>query len=203
MTNIDTYQEKYSPATTKEYITGLINKSNVDFHSIICEAKDITLKEVSIKKTYYQDKNWIANTFNGNMIGLFRDYYPHLMKIDKHKRWYLELAPDVRVFFKKLDEFYKPNNVKTKHVENLWSHSTEGLSKIHTIYMGYVLENNDWTKLRGIYASYPNNFFNKKIDWVIDMIDFATIIKFPLEHNQNTPEEIIITPKTIERTAHL
>lgn len=196
MNKIDTYQARYSARTTKEYITNKIHESTVDFQSIISEAHDITLREASIKKLSFQDKNWMATTFNGNIIGLFKEYYRDLMKVDKWGRSYLQLEHDIRVYFKKMDDKYTPSNVRTNHVCDLWSQNigSDLGGKIHIVYVGYVLDGGEWTKLKGIYASYPSNFYKKKIDWVVNMSDFAKVTKLPVNSEQS-PEEIVITLK--------
>ena len=175
MNKIDKFIEEYDPSEIKSYISEMVAQSDVDFHAIIHEAHEITLEQARGKSLHYIPKNWMAETMYGNMIGLFRDRHPELMFIDKHKRPYLRLSNNIRVYFKKMDAKYKPGNVVTKHVVDLWAQNSGGIgTKIHTFYIGYKIPNDkDWGMLIGVFGAYPNSFFKKKIDWVIDLGNYA------------------------------
>ncbi|MFN8286028.1 MAG: hypothetical protein U0V74_04705 [Chitinophagales bacterium] len=186
--------DSYAPNSTLEYIVQAFKDKGVDCKSIILEAHGLTLNEAKAKLNYYQNRNWIANTMNGNIIGKMRDAYPELMRIDGHGRPYMELQNDIHIYFKKMDANFRVNNIPTKHVEDLWSQlKGSGEAKIHVLFVGFILEKEDWSAIRGVYAAYPSDYFKRKVDWKIDLQHFVkehTLIKV-----EEQVEDLEVKPK--------
>lgn len=205
MNKIDAFLEEHDPSAVKSYILDEIRKSGVDLEGGILQAHDLTLSEARQKRSHYMGRNWMADTMNGNIVGKFRDDYRDLMFVDDEGTPYLLIGKDIRIYFKKLGKKYNPNNIPTKHVADLWSHNGgyDG-NKIHTLYVGYKLLNDKvWETVTGTYGAYPNNFFRKKMDWIIDLGNLAhglTIPIAPILDNPIDGEDFEIKPKQIEKT---
>ncbi len=151
-----------------------LNEAPVDFYRIITAAHALTLEDASRKRKHYKQRNFMAESFYGNMVGLLYDNYPMRMHQDVYGCPYVLLSKNVRVYPKKLDEHYLPSNIVTKSVK---ARRAQSLllrpEQIHTLFIGYSLVNdNDWMQLRGIYASYINKYYPRNTEWALDLNDF-------------------------------
>ncbi len=164
---------KISKAQT-ECSNALIN-SNVDLYKIIVRAHEMTLEDAGRKRKNYKQRNFMAESMYGNMIGLLYDNYPTVMFEDRTGCHYLRLAKNIRVFPKKLNEKYLPNNIVTKSVkEKRGQELLLNDEQVHVLYAGYCLENEiNWMKLEGIYASYVNKYYPTNTEWALDLKDYS------------------------------
>lgn len=197
MANINKFLEEYNKGEVKQYFDATFHASSVDFTAIIDEAHKLTLSESAKKSESFKGKNWMAETMYGNMVGYMTMYHPDLMRKDKEGRPYVQLASNIRIYLKKLDTKYRPNNVKTDHVQDLWSQNIqEEGTRIHIGYVGYMLDNEDWTNIKGIYACYTHAYYQKRIEWVLDMSAYAKgVVKMPMAAPAEDLNIIPITPK--------
>lgn len=177
-----------------------LKTSNLDLVSLLKKAHKITLEEASLKRKYYKQRNYMAEVMYGNIIGLLYDNYKEKMHIDEYGVHYLKVGKDVRVFIKKLNKNYLPSNQVTEIVKKRRGQEL-GLNddKIHTLYAGYLLKDNIWTKeLEGCFISYINKYYPKKSEWIYDLINLSVNNFINTEKEEIENDELLV--KVVKET---
>ncbi len=198
----DFFQSNNNIPEIEAYCKAVFDDSDVDFSSVVMEARRQILEYASTKGPRYIRRNFMPDNMYCNMVGVLYERYPTLMGEDKEGCAYLKLAPDIRLYPKKLSERYLPGNHITKHVKSkfgqeLYSDDT----KIHVLYAGPVLEKEDWTlDFKGVYASYINEYYPKRAAFVIDLNDLAKPMNLRGESiaPQGPQTPLVWLPKTAE-----
>lgn len=151
-----------------------LTASHVDFYKIIVRAHEMTLEDAERKRKHYKQRNFMAESMYGNMTGLLYDNYPTMMFEDRTGCPYLRLTKNIRMYPKKLNEKYLPNNIVTNSVKEKRGQELHlNDEQIHVLYAGYLLEENNWMKLQGIYASYVNKYYPTDTEWALDLKDYS------------------------------
>jgi hypothetical protein len=196
-TNLSDYFSENRSQQIREYCNGLLNSSTVDLAGIINLAHKLTLLDGELKSSNYKQRNYMAESMFGNMIGLLYENYPQMMNLDIEKRPFLKLADDVRVYPKKLNEKYLPGNVVTNHVLALRGQELfQDGSQIHVLYGGYVLHDEVWgNQLKGTYISYVNEYYPTKTEWVLDLEEYRKNIDISLPYHIQEIEERLVRAK--------
>lgn len=206
-TNVDDFFEKSRNLKLKGEVESLLQQSPIDLNAILNTARTMTLDDASVKPSQYKGRNFMAETMYGNVIGLLYDNYPEYMREDDHGRPFILLAKDIRIYIKKLNEQFLPNNVTTKHVKVL---NAQDLfineEQIHVLYAGFVLDRNDWAlDFKEVCIVYRNKVFYTKIAWVVDLTEAvftkSTSIVSYLTRDANAVEDqsLVSVPRDQER----
>lgn len=201
----DDFFEKSRNLQLKDKIHILLTRSPIDFVAIINEARELTVKEAGLKPPNYKQRNYMAETMYGNVIGILHDNHPEYMKIDDCSRPYILLEKNVRVYIKKLTENYAPNNIKTQHVKAMDAQDLfTGDVSINVLYAGFILNMNDWAlPFRSICISYLNKVYNKQAAWTIDLNEehyrkSTSIITYLNTHIDDT-DSLVKIPKQVSK----
>lgn len=204
MNELTKYFATHTISEAQKICMNALNEAPVDFYRIITSAHALTLEDAARKRKHYKQRNFMAESFYGNMVGLLYDNYPMRMHQDAYGCPYVLLSKNVRVYPKKLDEDYLPNNIVTKSVK-----ARRGQSlllrpeQIHVLFAGYSLvNNNDWMQLRGVYASYINKYYPRNTEWAIDLADFkkeeALVVDRPIVETED--EQLVKVPMIAVKT---
>jgi hypothetical protein len=149
---------------------------SIDLEPVFYEAHDLTLANTT--DLDHRGRGFMSQAMNGHIIGLLRRLYPDRMTQEEYNRWYFQLNKETRIYFKKLDKRYRPNNIPTKHVAEL--NSGELLFKadpITVLYGGFRLkEDKLWDRLRGCYLL---EMLDGRPHWVSDLGDLAADMASP------------------------
>lgn len=178
-------------------IENLYVNKGIDLEPILKEALIETIRNPTPKK--YRGRGFMANNMNWTVIGMLKETYPDFMRIDQHKREYLLLEKNVRVYFKKLDSKNRPTNIITKHVSELNTMQLLFKDEPTTIlYAGFRLrEDKHWDDITCNLVEMKNL---KKANWVSSMeylayeIDKRKTINTPI-FKAELPKEIVFKPK--------
>jgi hypothetical protein len=151
----------------------LLKSCPIDFVAVINQARKMTLIEAAAKPPQYKQRNWMAENMYGNIIGLLHENYPEYMQTDTYGRPYILLAPNIRVYLKKLTETYLPNNIKTRHVKKLNAQDLfSDKERISIVYAGFVLTRNDWAlEFKEICITCLNRVYINRPAWTIDLTE--------------------------------
>lgn len=197
--NLNNFRQQYNRTEIKNQFHDAFSSGQIDFHSAVMEAHKMTIIESLNKKASYIAKNWMAETMYGNIIGILTDRHPELMDKDSTGRIYLQLTPNIRIYIKKLDNSYRPANAETDKVKELWANNIfEDNKRIHVGYVGYILNNEEWADIQGVYSSYTHIYFKGQVEWVLDMQDYTKAVVKMSQKNQT--EDIFVTPKKLQKT---
>jgi hypothetical protein len=203
MEHINTFLDSYNKDTIKKHFDSTFKSAGVDFDGIIMDAHALTLAEASVKPKHHISKNWMAETMYGHMIGIALERHRDMVLYDQENRPYIKLGNDIRMYFKKLDEKYRPSNIDTEHVKNLlFQKIEEEGTQIYIGYVGYIINDGDWTQVVGTYTSYIHKYYRKRIEWVLQMTDYIEYAKSAALNKQTVidEEEIkLVKPKTDEQ----
>lgn len=137
----------------------------MDAYEAFNEAFKLMLEEKGRHKRLYRNKNWPANTLNGFAVGLIYEKHPSYMKPDNGSFIYMGRKAIIK--FKKLNDNYLPDNVKTRKV-TLERTQRAFLEEVDwpIIYVGYRL-NRSFTEIVGYYAVCVDNWNN--LLWITDL----------------------------------
>jgi hypothetical protein len=169
----------------------------VDFEPVFYEAHQMTLNDPT--PDIYRGRGFMANHMNWHLLGLLKQRYRDKMKADKYERPYYSIDENTRVYFKKLNEKYAPENVTTDHVRELNSMSLfYGQDQLTVLYAGFKIpENRRWAEISGCFLVEMKTL--KEPNWVSDLSELGyEISKAGIIAPITTielPEEIILTPK--------
>lgn len=155
-----------------------------DFEPIFKEALARILKDDT--PASFRGRGYNAYHMNWMVIGILKELYPKLMKVDEEKRNYFQLDKNVRVYFKKLDSKHRPENVVTGHVKNLNSMRLLFNEEATTVlYAGFRLrEDKYWDDFTGCFLVEMKHL--KRTNWVSKLEDLA----FEISKNQPTTTPI-------------
>ena len=108
-----------------------------------------------------------------NVCNYQDNYYgDQILRQDKQQRYYLDLHPEFRIYFKKLDNKYRPGNVITQHstsiIRQLALPFYDDQSTI--VFIGYQVDKT-WSNILGVYAV---NILDKKMEWITDITNFGS-----------------------------
>lgn len=192
----DTMQGKSSRQINYETI---YLDNGVDLEPILQEAYNMTLDDST--KEAFRGRGFMSYHMNWNMIGLLKRYHPDKMDIDKCGRDYFRLKDGTRIYLKKLNSHYAPDNIKTAHVEELNSMFLQlGLEPVTILYAGLKIESNkNWNKLDGFYLVEMKDL--KRTNWVTDLAELSHRMKQQSSTKVSPittillPDDIIVTPK--------
>lgn len=188
----DMYEGKSERQKTLEelYIT-----NGVDFDPVFEEALKLTLEDTTPE--IFRGRGFMATHMNWHLVGLLKQKYKDKMSVDKFKRDYYRLNENVRIYFKKLNNNFAPENVVTDHVKEL--NSLFGCDdKTTVLYAGFNIERNkNWNELAGTYLVEMKTL--KKTNWVSDLTELSYKINKSTIYTPMTlielPDEIILTHK--------
>ncbi|RPD39449.1 hypothetical protein [Chitinophaga barathri] len=147
----------------------LYKAKGIDLNELLLRAHAQTLEEAEKRSLEGKGRGYMASTMSWNIRGELYKTYPELMQMDQHKRDYLMLGKNIRIYFKKLDNKYRPSNIVTKHVISL---NTQQLlfrpSPITVLYAGFRLAaRNSWDELEGCYLVEMKNL--SRTFWISDL----------------------------------
>ena len=169
----------------------------VDFEPIFHEAHRMTLADETPE--IYRGRGFMANHMNWNLLGLLKQQFKDKMQMDKWRRLYYSLNENTRVYFKKLNEKYAPENVTTDHVRELNTMSMfYKQDELTVLYAGFKIpENKYWSELTGCYLVEMKSLTEP--NWVSDISELGyemnkSGIYIPITTIE-LPEEVIITEK--------
>ena len=166
------YMITYDKSVIKEYCHKQLKLSEVDLHKLITKAKELTIAEASLKPKNYKQRNYMAEIMYGNMIGLAYENYGKLIHQDNVRCHYFLLSKNLRIYLKKLDNNL-PNNVLTDAVIKRRGELMLNDERIHALYAGYNLDDNDWAKeFKNVSATYMNIYNPRKMEWALDLKDY-------------------------------
>lgn len=116
--------------------------AGIDYEGIIQEAYQLTMAQAAKDPPHFKGRSYMATRMNWNMQGLLQERYPHLIQFDEEKRIYVQLDEKTRMYFKKLDKKYRPQNIPTKHVRELNSAQGNlfGNTNVSILYAGFRLK---------------------------------------------------------------
>ncbi len=198
---LQNYVDNHNPSVLRNYCHSLFQKSELDMASVYEEAHKLTLQDAERKRSHYKRRNFMAENMYGNMVGLLIDNYPELIDLDSEKRPFIKLSDNVRIYPKKLDEKYLPNNIVTKHVLRLRGQKLiTGGTKIHVLNAGFVLDGKEWMKQpKGYFVSYTNEYYPTKTEWVLDLNEYRKSKAIILPYDVQQPiEENLATAKIVQ-----
>lgn len=170
----------------------------IDLEPVFYEAHELALANATAPA--HRGRAFMSQTMNGHIIGVLRRLYPDRMMQEEYDRWYFQLDKETRIYFKKLDNWYRPSNIPTKHVSEL--NSGELLFKaepITVLYAGFRLkEDKLWDALRGCYLL---EMVGGKPGWISNLGDLAagmvtTVIPVMPVEPGDLSGEIEVTIKT-------
>jgi hypothetical protein len=151
----------------------------IDLEPIFYTALEKTLNN-STPYTH-RGRNFMPSTMNGNIIGTLRELNPERMLVDVTGRDYFFLDKETRIYLKKLDERYCPQNIPTNHVRRL--NSMELLledNPITVLYAGFRLQEDIiWDALKGCYLVEMKGL--RSTNWVSDLAELASDMTLPLQ----------------------
>ncbi|GJM27579.1 MAG: hypothetical protein DHS20C17_02140 [Cyclobacteriaceae bacterium] len=124
------------------YITKGINIEPT-FH----QAFDLTKQDAT--PPHFRGRGWWAHHMNWYAVGLLRKSFSDLMDKDDCGRPFLILDKHVRIYFKKLNNKYMPDNIVTKHVRDMNTMSLKfDDDTITVLYAGFRV-NKNWDEILG------------------------------------------------------
>ena len=176
-------------------------ESSIDIYKIIQAARNETVNFARSVSSHYIQRNTMPEKMYSTMVGMLYDAYPNMMFKDKEGCPYLKLADNIRLYPKKLNDRYLPGNIVTDYVkEKRGQEMFVDDTHIHVLYVGPVLENNDWAlDLKGVFASYINKYYPTKAAFIIDLKEFIKTIIVPAE--ETIQEEQLAKPISNDEAA--
>lgn len=159
-------------STRQEEFEDLYMKKGIDFDELIREAHQKTLLDAQNKPPHYKGRAYMATTMNWNLTGLLRETFGDEIAYDENGRPYFRLSDTTRLYFKKLDQKYRPSNIPTRHVRllntaqgNLFGSSTT------VLYVGCRLrEEKQWEQIDSFMVE-MNGL--KSVAWVSNLGDLG------------------------------
>jgi hypothetical protein len=147
--------------------------AGIDFLPIITDAHRKVLQEAATQSPEFVDKLFWAHGMNRNMVGFLKQRYPERVHYDEANRVYIKLGDQARVYFKKLDEKFKPRNIPTGHVIDLNSAQGQLFGRELTVlYVGPRLRRrNVWDEIDCFMVEMRNN---SRCEWVSDLSDLSS-----------------------------
>jgi hypothetical protein len=145
-----------------------------EFKKVLIDAKycmdsalEMMHSERALHPPSYRNKNWASVTINGFLTGLLSKKYPSQMKPDYGVVRYV--SNKALLYFKKLDENYYPNNVRTEKVGlERNQYSLFGDLNIPIIYVGYIPDKT-FDTITGYHAVCIDKWDN--IVWISDLTE--------------------------------
>lgn len=172
----------------------------IDFDPIFQEAHQLTLNDETPEN--FRGRGFMAYHMNWNLLGLLKERFNGIIEFDEHGRLFYPLNSRTRIYFKKLNDKFAPDNVKTKHVEDLNCMSMlYGDDSITVLYAGYkVNENQGWHEFDGCHLVEMKNL--KEPNWISDTAELSYKINRNRIHKPITtiqlPDELVITSKNTD-----
>lgn len=169
----------------------------VDFDPIFEEAHKLTL--VDATPEIFRGRGYMAYHMNWNLLGLVKERFKDKIEFDKYGRMFYPIDSRTRVYFKKLNDKYAPDNVTTDHVRELNSMSMfYGEDSITVLYAGFkISEQHGWHELQGCYLVEMKTL--NKPNWVSDISELSYEINKSLIYTPITtihlPDELVLKPK--------
>ncbi len=162
-------------------------KTGIDILPIIEDAHRKLLEEASTQSPEFITKLYWAEGMNRNMVGFLKKRYPETVKYDEAGRVYLKLGENVRVYFKKLDDKFRPRNIPTGHVIDLNSAQGQLFGReLSVLYVGPKLKkSNVWDEIGYFMVEMRSN---SRCEWVSDLSDLSA--------NMNTGFSTVPKPLT-------
>lgn len=176
---------------------GTYLQNGVDFDPVFDEAYELTMADST--PDIYRGRGFMAYHMNWNLIGLLKQKFPNRMATDQHGRSYYVLDVHTRIYFKKLNSKYAPDNIPTDHVRELNSMSMFYSQDNTTIlYAGIKIgEDSIWQEREGCYLVEMRNLMRP--NWISDLSELSYIMNRPKTQIPLTtiklPDEIILKPK--------
>lgn len=172
--------------------------NGIDFETDFKEALTLVLKNPTPKK--YRGRGFLANTMNWTVIGLMKEKYPTKMFQDQHGRDYFSVDKNTRIYFKKLDKKYRPNNIITNHVREMnCMQMLFNETPITVLYAGFRLRTDKyWDDISCFLVEMKNL---KYPNWVSSLSDLSISIakaKPPVNpiSKAKLPDELVVKLKT-------
>lgn len=137
----------------------------VDFKLIQETAFNDLLNERKQKNPNAINRNWNANTMNGNVKQHLIAQFPEHIQQDGSGRFLFKKDEKYVLFFKKLNPNLMPSNIPTKNSERILNQLAFPFEEpIPIVFIGYTV--NDWDSITGHYAVCIHNGVRK---WVTDL----------------------------------
>jgi hypothetical protein len=141
----------------------------------------------------FQNRNFKSNTWNCNIQGYMTEEFPNNSGFCKGRRFYVELN-GLRLFFKKVDNKLKPQNIITKAVQMYDEQLSDNIQDTLPItYIGYQVSSS-FTELIGVYAVH---IVSGTVEWFSDLSELVYINKdsIPLYTQPTEDDELEVVPK--------
>ncbi len=147
--------------------------NGIDLMPIIMDAQQKTLDDASREPPEFVDKLFWAHGMNRNMVGFLKQRYPELVHFDEADRVYLKLGEEARIYFKKLDDGFRPRNIPTGHVVDLNSAQGQLFGRDLTVlYIGPRLKKeNVWDEIECFMVEMRDL---RRCEWVSDLSDLSS-----------------------------
>ena len=135
--------------------------------NIFESAFSMMLEEAQGKKPNYFNRNWHSVVMNGNIQGLLLDYFgPEKIRFGPKGRFYLHIPGISKIYFKKLDNRKRPQNVITENDQLIKKQLTDDIDDLSSnIFIGYVV-NSLWSEIKGIHAVSLSDY--NDLNWIVD-----------------------------------
>jgi len=173
-TNLPLFSDSASGKSTRQQqFENLYIGFGINLLPVIEAAHDKTLDDASREPPEFIDRFYFAQAMNRNIIGIMKQQYPDLIRYDEAERVFIKLDDKTRVYFKKLDEKYRPSNIPTGHVAELNSAQGRLFGKELTVlYIGPRLRNKKvWDDIDCYMVEMRDT---KRCEWVSDLSDLAS-----------------------------
>jgi hypothetical protein len=147
--------------------------TGIDIVPIIRDAHRKVLTEAATQSPEFVDKLFWAHGMNRNMVGFLTQRYPDMVHHDEANRVYIKLGEQARIYFKKLDDKFRPRNIPTGHVIDLNSAQGQLFGREMTVlYVGPRLkQKNLWDEIDCFMVEMRNN---TRCEWVSDLSDLSS-----------------------------
>jgi hypothetical protein len=130
------------------------------------------------------NRNSNSNNMNSIIRGLAKQAFPIGFRTTENGTFYVEIEGHCRLFFKKLDNKFMPNYVKTRNSQRILNQYSLGFDQLPVIFIGYR-PNITWDNLDFISAVYISG--GQKI-WISDLLAAASnrsITQLPIFNNNS------------------
>lgn len=164
----------------------------LDFKVIQETAFGDLLNERKRKNPNAINRNWNANTMNGNVKQHLIYQFPEQIQQDGTGRFYFKKDDKYILFFKKLNPNLMPSNIPTKNSERILNQLAFPFEEpIPIIFIGYTVD--DWDSLTGHYAVCIHNGIRK---WVTDLTTLGGSSRLTIAANGPvTPPDLHVAVK--------
>lgn len=147
-----------------------------DFEPVIHECHNELMAQADARNTPVKWRNYYPSSMSWLVHDKLVEHLANDLEYDDTSRPYIRLSENVRVYFKMLDNNFRPKNVTTKHVRRLnQSHSDLFGEEQTNLYIGWrIRKDKYWDGLSGVYM--VEMMSHKHCMWVTDLSDMSSML---------------------------